>query len=149
MSIKWLYIAILLILAGSFSSCSEKEKGEQIPFTLIAKGENLDVNAGISKQDVVIRSQEEWDGLITVMDNLFAETEIDFDRYIVIAIIDEVRGSGPWEFAITRITNYSDRTVVSIKVSVPNRIAYQKENQPYHVIKTQKLDNRIEFKYVK
>ena len=139
-------VALCIVFAGSFSSCSEK--GEEIPFSTMAKGSNLDTKAGFNKQNVVIRTQDEWNDLLAILGNHFIETEVDFDTYQVIAVIDEVR-SGQWEFAITRISNYPEMVVVTVNVSAPNRITHRGIIQLYHVVKIPKLAKKIEFKYIK
>ena len=145
MSVKWLYLAALLILTGYFSSCSEKEK---IPFTTMSIGSNLDFKAGIPKQDVIIRSQVEWDDLIAVMGNRFIETEIDFDRYQIVAVVHEVLNSGGFEITITKITDYSDKILVTVKLSASKGVASEIFTQPYHFVKMCKTAKRIEFKHI-
>ena len=143
-------LAALLILAVSLFSCSNKEEGEEIPFNTMAKGDNLDLNSGIPRQDVIIRSQEEWDDLIAVMGSQrFIETEIDFDTHLVIVAIGEVRGEGGWEFSITKIINLSDKVIVTVKETPPRFIAPTVMSQYYHVVKVPKLAKSIDFKYIK
>jgi len=142
------FITSLCVLVGFSSSCKEKET--EIPFVQIGKG-ILSGSEGISTQDMIITTQEEWENLKTAMrteTNNFSETEIDFDKYSVVAVFDKVHYSGSYEIAITKIIDYSDKVVVTVKVNIPKGIAApQVITQPYHIVKTPILTKSIEFKH--
>ena len=142
--------AILLVLAGCSLLSNEKEK--TLPFTTIGKG-ILGGSEGISKQDIIINTKDKWENLKTAMGvqvtNSFIETEIDFDKYQVIAVFDEVRSTGGWEIVITKITEHTEDHVVNVKVNIPSGMAVPLlVTQPYHIVKIPKVLKTIEFKYV-
>ena len=85
---------------------------------LIAKG-NLTGGEGIFKQNTVITTQTAWEDLITAMDSIkivsdsFAEINIDFSKYRIVAIFDTIRPNGGWSVDITDITEYADSIVIT------------------------------------
>ena len=142
--------AIALILAGCTSS---NEEGETLPFTTIGKG-ILGGGEGISKNDVVIHTKEEWENLMTAMGsnkmNIFSETEIDFDNYQIIAVFDEVRNNGGWEIVVTKIKDYNEKIVITVKENAPRGSAVPCiMTQSYHIVKMHAIFKSIEFKHVK
>ena len=156
------FAAMLLVFAGSFTSCKDKEKCE--PFVLIGKS-SLSGCEGISQQDIVIKTQEEWEDFKTIMNtdynqikssnyketDSFSETEIDFDLYQIIAVIDEKRPDGCWGMEIKCITEDTYRIVVTIQVksSVSKGFAcVNMEHQPYHIVKIPVSTKKIEFKHI-
>jgi len=138
---------IVLLLAGSFSSCKEKEKCE--PFVLIGQ-DSLSGREGIPQQDIVITTQEEWEDLKITMINTenFRETEIDFEEFQIIAVFDKVRPSGSWKIAITCTTEYSDSITVTVHTIAPKGHDFSVEVQPYHIVKIPVTKKSIEFKYL-
>jgi len=152
---------IVMLLAGSFSSCKEKEKCE--PFVLIGQ-RSLSGGEGIPQQAIVIKTQEEWEDFKTVMNTeyyqgqntiketeSFSETEIDFDQYQIIAVIDEKRPDGCWGMAITCMIEHADKILVTIQVTSSLSKGFDcimSEHQPYHIVKIPITKKSIEFKYI-
>jgi len=129
---------------------------EVINLVQIGKG-NLYGNGGegIIKQNLVITDKTAWDNLLTKINSVnnesgnFTETDIDFSKYQVIAVFDEVRGNGGWSINITDITGYANEIVVAIKhtgnspgFSYPDVVI-----QPYHIVKILVSDKKIVFNY--
>jgi hypothetical protein len=76
--------------------------------------------------------------------NTFDETDIDFSAYQVIAIFDEIHGSGGWSIDITGIVEYSDKIVVRVthlKTGYFSAVL----TQPYHIVKIPVSDKKIVF----
>jgi len=155
------YAVIVLLLAGSFSSCKEKEKCE--PFVLIGQ-RSLSGGEGIPQQAIVIKTQEEWEDFKTVMNteyyqgqntiketDSFSETEIDFDQYQIIAVIDEVRPDMGWSMEIKCMKEHIDKIAVIVQVSTLEKgfSAPLTEHQPYHIVKIHVTKKSIEFKHIK
>jgi hypothetical protein len=117
---------------------------------LIGKG-NLVGREENSKQNLVIKNEAEWESLKTAMNTInnvtdrFIETDIDFSAYQVIAIIDEVKGTGGWTVDITDITEYSDSIVVTIQ-NIKTGSFTSVMTQPYHIVKIPASDKEIVFK---
>jgi hypothetical protein len=104
---------------------------------------------GIAKQDLVITSQSEWDNLKNRMNNVsdnFTETEIDFTKYIVLAVFDEIKGNGGWSIDITDITEFADSilvTVDNLKTGNETRVI----TQPFHIVKISAASKKIVFRH--
>ncbi|MCL2130868.1 MAG: hypothetical protein FWH36_00205, partial [Lentimicrobiaceae bacterium] len=106
---------------------------------LIAKG-NLAGSEGIPKQNLVITTQTDWENLITAMNSVnnltdsFAEINIDFSKYQIIAVFDEVKSEGGWSVDITDITEHSN----GIRVSYANLETGDSTSvvtQPFYIVK--------------
>jgi hypothetical protein len=152
--------AIMLVLVGSLSSC-RKEKCE--PFFLICNN-SLSGLEGVQQQAVIIKTQEEWEDFKTLMNSayyqgrnidketdLFSETDIDFEHYLIIAVIDEVRFDSSSRSTIKCIAEYSEKIVVTIQINSPEkgRFSTNDDRQPYHIVKIPETKKSVEFKYKK
>lgn len=150
MKVNILKIAVLLLfLAGSFLSC-EKDDKQKLPIMIIGGGNG---GGGIDpKQDKVIKSQKEWESLLMALPksevDYFSETEIDFNIYIIIVIIDKVRPSTGWSFYVSCIIEYYDRIVVTVNVKAPSGIALTVLTQPYQIVKIPVTTKSIEFHHI-
>jgi len=120
--------------------------------TLIGKGELYgNGKEGIIKQNLVISDKTEWDKLLLAMNsvnsvsNRFTETDIDFSKYQIIAIFDQIQSSGGWTIDITDITECQNE----IAVTVENLHKYGVTcvmTQPYHIVKIPVSGKKIVFK---
>jgi len=146
-------MALMLVLAGSLASCKEQEISE--PFITVGQGYLSGAGSeGIPKQGIVIETQEKWEDLKMAMDlintvtNSFKDPEIDFDRYLLIAVFDEVHYSGDWDINVICITEYSDRIIINVAVKNHNReTSPQLITQPYQIVKISKKNKKVEFLY--
>lgn len=138
---------MVLMLAGSFSCRTEKGYSKLTP---------VEIGTGIRgvgpKQDLIITSQVGWENLIMAFEKYetdrFSETEIDFDNYMVIAIIDEVRPSTGWSIYIKDITEYSDKIIIIVDIKAPQGIAADMLTKPYYIAKIPVTAKSIEFKHI-
>lgn len=144
-------VVILCIILTSLLvliNCSKPDPIEKPLFTptsvtpiLIGKG-NLHGGGqeGIPKQNTLIKTSQEWKTLLNSMDlvnnisNTFAETDIDFSQYQVIAIFDWVKSNGGWTVDILDITEYADSIVVNW-VNLEKGDATCVITQPFHIVK--------------
>jgi len=149
------FSAVLLIFAGVMVSCENgegihREEGLCKDFTLIGQG----ILSGTAQpQNIVINSQDEWENFKTAFDfqNLSThKTEIDFERHMVIAVIDEERRTAGWYIAITSITEYFNGIIVDVVVTGPGHECPvpQIHTQPYHIVKTDRFGKKIEFEHI-
>ena len=123
----------------------------QVQSTLIAK-DNLYGNGaeGIVENNMVISDQGTWDNLIAQMDSVnnvsdgFSETNIDFSEYIVIAVFDEIKGSGGHSLELNIASN-SENVVVTVINVVPEGNATTVITQPFHLVKISNTDLPIIF----
>jgi len=116
---------------------------------LIAQGELYgNGQESITKQNLVIRTQEEWDNLLNAMNsvnnvsNSFAETEIDFNSYMVIAVFDEIRGNSGCSINISNIIEYIDKIVVDVHIVTATSGA-DVMNQPFYIVKIPVIYNIV------
>ena len=125
--------------------------GKAIEPAIIAQGELYgDGNEGITKQNIVITTEEECEKLkkainsVNNVTNNFFESDIDFDSYQVIAVFDEVRGNGGCKVQIIDIVEYNNSIVVDYNtISTPNGPAVM--TQPFHIVKIPVSNKKIVF----
>ena len=150
---KNLYFFLLAICLICISCTGTNTRYPQvITPVLIAQGELYgNGQEGITEQNLAIRTQEEWDNLLNAMNsvnnvsNSFAETEIDFNGYMVIAVFDEIRGNGGCNINISNIIEYADSIVVNVQKFVTTN-GYDVMNQPFYIAKIPVTNKNIVFK---
>lgn len=138
---KNLIIILLSILVLGCNSDDDNSKMVNIESTLIAK-DALSGNGGegILEQNLVITDQNAWNDLIFKMNSVnnesdnFAETDIDFSEYIVIAVFDEIRESGGYSLELN-ITSNSENIIVNVIDITPEGNNTTVMIQPYHIVK--------------
>ena len=116
---------------------------------LIAKG-NLSGSEGIQKQNLVITTQTAWDSLITTMNTIsnvsdsFTDTIIDFSKYQILTLFDELRPTSGWTIDITNITEYADSIIIVIQ-NIGQGDTIFGITQPYCIVKIPLSDKPIAF----
>lgn len=155
-------IQILIILALIFvvsckchksnsSMANDNAKMGETTSILIAKG-NLygSGEEGFTKQNMVIESQSDWEELMTQMNKVnnvsksFTETKIDFSKNSVIAVFNDVKGSGGHKIELD-ISETSEHTLVTVNYISPTGIATTAMTQPYYIVKIAKTGLPILF----
>mgnify|MGYP001689525772 CR=1 FL=1 len=144
-------LSAVILLVGAFIVLSECE-GNKYPmtldFTLIGKGNVSGSEAeNLNKQNVVITDSIQWQRLLSEMDShrsvssSLTETNIDFDKFQLIVIIDSVRPN-LCEINIKSITeNKSDISVCIEKISYDATAVIQ----PFCIVKIGKTNKNINF----
>ena len=148
---KTIFIILFSILISGCRSYNNNSEIIKIEATLIAK-DNLYGNGaeGINKQNLVITNKSVWNNLIAQMNavnnvsNSFSETEIDFSKYVVIAVFDEIKANGGYSLALT-ITDNSENIMVNVTTIAPQGFATTVITQPFHIVKILKSDLPIIF----
>ncbi|TVZ25129.1 protease stability complex PrcB-like protein [Gillisia sp. Hel_I_86] len=148
--------AFILILTTVISlSCSDDNNSlnTNIKFTEIAEGFlGGQGSEGIPKQNIVIENETDWNNLKTKMNTnvntteSFSETAIDFSKFNIIAIFEEVKNSGEFHLSIDEIIKKPNNVFVKIKLespSGPNVIDII--TQPYYIAKIPKSDLPVIF----
>ncbi|TYA92201.1 protease complex subunit PrcB family protein [Seonamhaeicola marinus] len=146
--------SLFLILLPLFVlSCDSNETSENIKVdsTLISKG-NLYGNGqeNIDKQNIVLENQSSWNSLISKMDTVnnesdnFSETDIDFSKYTVIAVFEDIKANGGHALELN-ITSNSQTILVEVINTSPKGNATTVITQPYHIVKISKNDLPIVF----
>ena len=148
---KNVLIILLSIFVLSCNSDDDNPGMVNVESTLIAKN-NLFGNGdeGIIKQNLEITDQNTWDNLISQMNSVnnvsdnFSEIDIDFSQYKVIAIFDEIRGSGGYSLELN-IKSNSENIIVNVTDVVPEGSAVAVITQPFHIVKILNSDLPIIF----
>lgn len=92
----------------------------------------------IPRKNIIITKNEEWEALKTEVKlsksaYVFIDEDIDFSKYQLIAVFDEVRPSTGWTIDITNITAYKNEIVVKVenlRVGLLNALS-----QPFEIVK--------------
>ncbi|WP_461599024.1 protease complex subunit PrcB family protein [Winogradskyella sp.] len=104
----------------------------------------------IDKQNLVITTSEEWKDLLNKMNSVnnvtdsFSETEIDFSKYIVITVFEEVKNTGGHSLDLI-IQEAKDKILVEVLRKSPDGIATSVMTQPYFIVKILKNDLPVVF----
>ena len=142
---------VILLFALNCKSSENKAKMTKEAIVLIGKG-NLygSGSEGIQKQSLVITSSEEWKDLLNKINAVnkvsdsFSETNIDFSKYTVIAVFDEVKNSGGHSLNLV-IQETKDKFLVEVLRKSPDGIATSVMTQPYYIVKVPKSELPITF----
>ena len=145
-------LSIVILLAGAFivlSGCEEEKYPKTLDFTLIGKGTMRENESGnLNKQNVVISDSIQWQNLLSAMDlhssvsSSLTETNIDFDKFQLIVVIDSIRPN-LCKINIKSITeNKSDISVCTEKTSYDATVV----TQPFCIVKIGKTNKNINFK---
>lgn len=147
------YVFIILPVLFIFSCSIEDDIIEDysIESTLIAKN-NLygDGAEGINQQNLVITDSNMWNNLLNQMNTVntitdsFIETDIDFSIYHVIAVFDDIKGSGGHSLELS-ISRSSETIFVKISNQAPEGNATSVITQPFHIVKIPVIDLPIIF----
>ncbi|MEI6142230.1 MAG: protease complex subunit PrcB family protein [Mariniphaga sp.] len=104
-----------------------------------------------AKQNLVIASNLAWTELIGKMNSVnnetrnFTETDIDFSKFIVLAIFDEVKGSGGYSITIKGILENQDNLTVTVLQTSPTGSSLAVMTQPYCIVKIPVTTKKIIF----
>ncbi len=145
-------LSAVILLVGAFivlGGCEGNKYPITLNFTLIGKGNVSGSGAeNLNKQNVVITDSIQWQRLLSEMDShrrvssSLTETNIDFDKFQLIVIIDSVRPN-LCEINIKSITeNKSDISVRTEKTSYDATVV----TQPFCIVKIGKTNKSINFK---
>ena len=122
MKLKILIMLSLIFIFGcKCNKTSTEMASKNFESVLIAKGNLYGAGAeGIEKQNLVITNKNDWNALLTQLDTTnkvsqsFTETDIDFNKFTVIAIFESVKGSGGHKIAVD-ILETSEQKIITVK----------------------------------
>ena len=143
-------IVLFFIILFSLNSCCNDDSETIIVDTIGKNNLYGGGEEGISKSNLVINDSENWNNLITKMNsrsnvsNSFTETDIDFTKYQIIAVFDEVKYSGGYSIDIIDITENNGTVVIKIE-NLKKGDATSVITQPFHIIKIKKTNKEIVF----
>ena len=124
------------------TSCSNNEEVESssftpqnIPFTLIGSGP---YSGNAVTSNLVIQNSTQWNNLMNQLTpdvtNQFTETNIDFNNFFLVAIIDGVRPNTGYSVSITNIVENENNITVNVNHSNSGS-GYNVLTQPFHIVK--------------
>ena len=130
---------------------------KEFPRTIIPeeiRNDHFFGNSIVAKRNLVIKTDEEWENLLTVAKNLQrklwtlemlgAGIEIDFSKHQVIAVFDVPSGNSGCNVNIANITEYADSIVVDVH-SLVTEHGWTGSTQAYHLVKIPISDKKVVF----
>lgn len=159
---KIILIVVSIILVFSCDSDNEQTNAvfDPVEITAYLIGKKyFSPSAGVSQQNSVINDEVAWTNLKNQIDsqyieiglgnyytqNNFEETTIDFNNFIVIAVIDQFYTNGGYTIDITNITEFENEIVVTIENLNSTGNGSNVAIQPYHIVKIPKVNKPIFF----
>lgn len=143
---------VLVILISSLINirCVNNEEDDFMPISVFEIGQgSLSGNGieGIVASDLVISDSTAWNTLINQMNlyneetSNFAEVDINFTDYLVIASFLDVKPNG-WELDISNVTETTDTILVT---KTDQGLDLPVISQPYHIVKIPITNKQIVF----
>ncbi|WP_299524549.1 protease complex subunit PrcB family protein [Winogradskyella sp.] len=138
---KIIVVLILLLPLNCKTKANNSKTSGVENVVLIAKG-NLygSGDEGLEKQSTVISNEKDWDKLLEKINSVnsvsesFLETKIDFSKFRIVAVFDEVKISGGYSIELN-IENNTDRILVEVMHKSPEGMATSVMTQPYYIVK--------------
>lgn len=143
----------LLLLSLLFISCNKNDlKVGPLETTLISKGELYgNGQENITKQNLAISNSADWNELMEKMNSVnnvtqnFTETSLDFSRYLILAVFDEIKMNGGHSIDITNVTESKNDITVKIENLLSGNLTTV-ITQPFHIVKIPRIEKTIIFK---
>ncbi|WP_426432163.1 protease complex subunit PrcB family protein [Winogradskyella sp. HB-48] len=143
---------VILLFALNCKSTENQAKMTNDDIVLIGKGNLYGSGAeGLKKQNLIITSSEEWKDLLDKINSVnkvsdsFAEKNVDFSKFTVIAVFDDVKNTGGHSLNML-IQETKDKVIVEVLHKAPEGIATSVMTQPYYIVKIPKSELPIVFK---
>lgn len=144
-------ILIIFSILFVFTSCDSNEsEPSNITFTEIYHDDYFNGDYKTPQANLVIKTQSEWDKLTATLklgpkpwQNSIIPS-VDFNKYQVIAVIDQVRNYGGYSIDITKITQTNNRIFVKVEQLSPGGLTAV-ITQPYHIVQIPKSNKTVVF----
>ncbi|MFB9077895.1 protease complex subunit PrcB family protein [Flavobacterium procerum] len=138
-------LSILLLL----TSCSNDEQEETaVTFSVIAQDDQFNGDYNNPKINLVINNEAEWNTLKEKMSSYsvstLKETEIDFTKYQIIAVFDEIRMSSGYSIEVTKVAENEHNRFVQIENFNPGGLS-SIITQPFQIIKVSRSAKTVVF----
>ncbi len=146
---KTLILSLVIFLTISCTNDEENDfETQTIAPVLVGKGDLMG-SENISNQNITIYDNGGWNKIINSIDQyrlqqLFTSTNVDFNNFQIIAVIDAVKSSGGHSIDITNIEETPNNIVVTIKHLLPGN-ATTVMSQPFHIVKIPKSTKPVVF----
>jgi len=146
---RQIYLILCILLV--FTSCDNDDLPQSdVRFSVIGKGDSFPTDKSTAQRHLVINDIKSWNSLKKEMNtsgNLsksLKETNIDFNTFQIIAVIDKNQGNGGHSIDI--VTLNENRNTIIVKVEkLKNGNSSAKKSRPYDIIKIAKTDKKIVF----
>lgn len=146
-----LLCSILLILTSCRDNNDENiESKNQINFQLIGKG-NLMGSSYAPPQNTAITNSTQWNNFLNQIDSsnnhpssTFTETNIDFNQFMVILVVDSVYPNGGHSVDIMTIDENTQNIEVDVEKLLQGDVTTV-ITQPYHIVKIPKILKPVTF----
>ncbi len=134
----------------SSSADSDRDKIISVSFSKIDKG----FRSGIKERKVVlIKSEKEWGDLWRLHKGAFLPEQpiprVDFRQEMVVAVFSGEKKSGGYGIEITKIEEKQEEgelIVLFLETQPPPKaMVTQALTQPYHIVKTRRIDLPVKF----
>jgi hypothetical protein len=149
---KFTLLILTFLTVYSCSTPNDSSNMINVESELIAKGDLSGIGTeDISNQYFSLTDQTEWVNFISQIDAInevsseFSQQNIDFSKYVVIAVIDEIRNTSGYAIDLEIKTNY-EQIYIGSSLSSPDsdEIVLPVLSQPYHIVKIAKTNLPID-----
>lgn len=147
---------LLILISALFfilNSCQDNEENmavqTPINFSLIGKG-NFYGSTYVTPQNSVINNTTDWNNFFTQINahtnvsDSFTEINIDFNQFMIIVVVDQVRNSGGHSIDIMTATENPLNITVDVEKLLNGNVTTV-ITQPYHIVKIQKSTKPLVF----
>ncbi|TPG36337.1 protease complex subunit PrcB family protein [Flavobacterium pectinovorum] len=141
--------SILFLLTGC--SNNDDSNSSEVKYSVILQGDHFNGDYNNPKANLVIKDQVEWNKLllkfnfITNANVISPDLTVDFTKYQMIAVIDDVYNYGGYSIDITKIIETNSSIFVKVEYLKPGGINTV-ITQPYHIVKIPKTNKKVVFK---
>jgi hypothetical protein len=142
---------ILFLLTGCSNDDDDNNSGQSVEFTVIAQKDlSPSEQKEIPKTNFVIKNTQSWNSFIAKITGTndetkyFAETNIDFTKYQIIAVVDQKYRNGGHSIDITKISENSNLITVKVEKLLKGNLT-SVITQPYHIVKIAKSSKKVVF----
>ncbi|MEO6177845.1 MAG: protease complex subunit PrcB family protein [Flavobacterium circumlabens] len=150
-----LICSFLFLLAGCSSDESSKFNESAVQYSLIAQNDfSVSTTESFIESKLVIKDIKSWTTFLATINGqsqltaTFTETEIDFTKYQIIDVFDEIRHYGGYSVDITRIVENGNKIVIQVEHLKKGNIATV-VTHPFHIIKMPRSNKKVIFKEIK
>lgn len=144
-------IFLFFILLFALTSCEREDLPiSEVQYYGIAKGDSFPNDESISSRFLVIKNTKAWNNLMIEMSTSndlvkkFSETNIDFNKYQIIAIIDRTNGNGGHSIDITKISQNRKTIIVKVEKLKTGDLT-SRLSRPYEIVKIAKTNKKVVF----
>lgn len=138
-------IFIFLLLSCSNNEDNKSFTPQTINPVLIGQGVNTE---NVIVGNTVITNQADWEQLMSLftpaITNTFTETNIDFNNFQLLVVIDTLRPDTGYSINISNVTENKSNIVTTI-TSVNSGGGFTILSQPYHIVKIPRSSKPVIF----